>query len=305
MKIVNIFNKIMTKPEKLYYIPARLGLMDWMSDERYLKFAYKKIYKRNLNLDNPKYYSEQIAWLKLNYRNELARKASNKWEVRDFVKEKIGEEYLISDYGYWESPSDIEFNELPNSFVLKPVAGTGDVILVRDKAIIDEKKIVKSLEKSMKNDFSHLTKEWVYYEQKQGILAEKLLDFEGGKYPNDYKFFCFYGKPEFLYVASEREKDVKFSFFDLDWNLLPVYNGHVWDETLKKPKTFDEMLEVARKLSEPFPMVRVDLYEYEGEVKFGELTFYHFGGNTPFKPDEWDLYFGKYFSLSKTKKYLT
>ena len=183
---------------------------------------------------------------------------------------------------------------------MKPTNGSGDVVICPNKADLDIVNAKNVLKQYSKRHFSSRTKEWAYYDLPYRIMGERYIESSDENQIKDYKIFCFYGKPEFLFVASERGTEhLKFDFFDLDWNWLPVTNAHEHNPNLNKPQFFEEMLEISRKLSKPFPHVRVDLYEEEGRVYFGELTFYHFGGFTRFEPDIWDYRFGKYFDINK------
>jgi len=296
--MLNIVKKIITNPEKVIFGFERLGLFDWIDDETYLKIIYYLIYKRKLNLRNPAAYTEKIAWYKLHWRNPLAKKCVDKYEVREYVKEKIDAKHIIQCYGVWDKFDDINFNLLPNKFVLKPTNGSGDIYICNDKKNIELEKVKSILCQYKKRHFSSKTKEWAYYDIPFRILAEAKIDSSDGLSIKDYKFFCFNGQPRFLFVGSERDTDVKFDFFDLDWNWIPVRNGHEHNPNLKRPQQFSKMIEIACKLSQDFPHVRVDLYEENETVYFGELTFYHFGGITKFEPDEWDFKFGEYFDLS-------
>lgn len=301
----NVIRKIWNYPEKILYGLERKGLLDWLSEEKYLKAVYRLAFKRKLNLDNPKTLTEKINWYKLNWRDPLAKQCVDKYEVRKYVESVFGEgtKYLNDLFGIWSTADEIDFDALPDKFVLKPTNGSGDIVVCNDKSTLDITEAKKTLSKYSSRPFYTKTKEWAYYDLPYRIIGERYIESSDDFQIKDYKFFCFYGKPEFLFVASERGTEhLKFDFFDLDWNWLPVTNGHEHNPQIKKPEHFDEMLEVARKLSAPFPHVRVDLYEEEGKVFFGELTFYHFGGFTRFEPDEWDYKFGEYFDITKINK---
>jgi hypothetical protein len=199
---------------------------------------------------------------------------------------------------------EIDFEALPNQFVLKPTNGTGDLVICNDKTTMNWEQAKKTLTKNSKRHFSSKTKEWSYYGLPNRIIGERLIKSSDENQIKDYKFFCFGGQPKFLYVASERGTEhLKFDFFDTDFNRLAVSNtAHGHNPNLKKPEHFEEMLDVAAKLSKPFPHARIDLYEEEGKVFFGEITFYHMGGFCRFEPDEWDFKFGEYFDIKKIPK---
>lgn len=296
-----MINKLVNKREKLFYIPADLGLLNWMSDEQYLKYSYRKIFKRDLNLNNPKGYTEKLAWMKLNWHSKLAEKCADKFLVREYIFEKLGlslgNEVLPKLYGHWENIEDINIDVLPKKFVLKPTNGTGDVYICRDKSIISKKGVQKKLSKNSNGKFARRTREWVYYNLSPSYIAEELLESDSGHAINDYKFFCFNGEPQFMFVCSERDINPIFDFYDMEWNHIPVKNGHRNSNSIEKPKHFEEMKSIARLLSEDFPHVRVDLYYVKGKIYFSELTFFHFGGFTKFEPDYYDFYFGEFFKI--------
>lgn len=301
----NIISKIIHKPEKIFYGFQALGLMNWMNDEQYIKFTYRLIYGRRLNLKDPKAYTEKLAWCKLYWRNPLARMCADKYKVREYVKNKLGAEakkYLNEIYGVWDNLEEIDLKFLPNRFVLKPTNGSGDIVICNDKSEFDFKVAKKKLLSNVKHHFASRTKEWVYYDLPRRFIAEKYISSSDNKAIKDYKFFCFYGEPRFLYVCSERNTNPKFDFYDMNWNAIPVINGHQRKCNIEKPELFQEMVALSRKLSSDFPHVRVDLYHEEGEIIFGELTFFHLGGFTKFEPDKYDFEFGDYFNLSKIPK---
>ena len=297
---MNIVKKLKNNPEKMVYGIEKLGLLDWMADEQYIRLVYRLAFGRKIDLENPKALTEKLNWYKLHYRNPIMKKCVDKYAVREFVKEKLGNEtpYLNDCYGVWDHFDEIDFSSLPNEFVLKTTNGSGDVVICEDKDKFDFASAKKKLSENEKRSFVGRAREWAYYDVPYRIIAERLIHSSDKNQIKDYKFFCFDGEPAFLFVASERGTDnLKFDFFDLDWNWLPVTNEHEHNPCIPKPEHFDEMLDISRKLSEPFPHVRVDLYEEEGQVFFGELTFYHFGGFAKFRPDEWDYKFGMYFDL--------
>ena len=297
---MNILAKIINNPEKIMYGVERSGLLDWMSDEQYIKLTYRLAFSRKINLNNPIALTEKINWYKLHYRDPLAKQCADKFEVRKYVAKTIGEKYLNDSLGLWNSFDEIDFSSLPNKFVLKPTNGSGDVVICSDINNFDVEKARKTLCQYSKRHFSSKTKEWAYYNLPYRIMGERYIESSDECQIKDYKIFCFYGEPKFLFVASERGTEhLKFDFFDLKWNWLPVTNAHEHNPNLKRPLHFDEMLDIARRLSKAFPHVRVDLYEEEGKVYFGELTFYHFGGFTRFEPDEWDFRFGEFFDINK------
>lgn len=300
--MLDTVKKVIRDPVKIVYGLERMGLLDWVREDTYLKLIYRLIFKRKLNLTEPKTYTEKINWCKLHWRSPLAATCADKFTVREYVAGKIGSDYLIEQYGCFDSFDAIDFDSLPERFILKPTNGSGDVFVCRDKSSLDIKKAKKTLEKYKKRHFSSKTKEWVYYDLLNRFVAERLLVPSKDATVKDYKFFCFQGEPQFFLVGTDRDSDLRFSYFDMDGNPLPVRCGHDYKSGVQKPEHFQEMVEIARELSVDFPHVRVDLYEEEDRVYFGELTFFHYGGIIRFEPDEWDFAFGKFFLLDQIPK---
>ncbi len=276
------------------------------SDEMYLKCLFKYRMNKSLDLDNPKTFNEKLQWLKLNDRNPLYTNLVDKYKVKEYVTEIIGKKYVPSLYGLWENPEEIDYDSLPDSFVLKTTHGGGNegVIIVKDKRTIDPEKIKKKLVRALKQDLYKVSREWPYKNVKKRIIAEEYLEDAATNELRDYKFFCFDGVVKALFVATERQKrqEPYFNFFDSEYNNLDIQQGHPKSKSLPlKPAKFDEMKSIAEKLSKGIPHVRVDLYEANGKIYFGELTFYHFGGMVPFHPEKWDVEFGAWLNLPKKK----
>lgn len=301
----NIIIKLIKQPGKIFYGFQKLGLMDWMSDEDYIKFSYRMIFGRKLDLDNPQAYTEKIAWCKLHWRSELAATCTDKYLVRRYIEEKLGDDskkYLNEVYGVWENVKQIDIENLPEKFVIRPTNGTGDVVICEDKKNFNWEKEKMKLLKNRNNNFAKLTKEWVYYNLSQKFLVEKYIESSDGQSIRDYKFYCFHGIPKFLCVCSERNIKLKLNYYDLEWNPLDVIDKRDRLISVPKPDMFDEMIELAKILSQDFPHVRVDLYQENGSIYFGELTFFDAGGFAAFQPDEYDYIFGKYFDINKIPK---
>ncbi|WP_163182666.1 ATP-grasp fold amidoligase family protein [Neobacillus sedimentimangrovi] len=261
----------------------------------YLHFGKK------LNLVNPQTFNEKIQWLKLYDRNPSYTRLVDKYEVKSFVKEKIGSKYVVPTYGCWDSFEEIDFDKLPQQFVLKCTHDSGGLVICKDKQKMDLNKAKEKINKSLKRKFYLYGREWVYKDVKPRIIAEKYLVDESGDQLKDYKFFCANGKPVLMYVASDRMIDTKFDFFDVKtFKHIPVKNGHemAGEKSLTKPKYYEEMVELATILSENIPFVRVDFYESEDSVFFGEMTFYHMCGFAPFEPKKYDYQFGQLIDLN-------
>jgi hypothetical protein len=283
-----------------YYLQrfAAHGLVKWMPDKMYIKLIYQFSMKKKLNLKNPLTYTEKLQWIKLFDRREEYTNMVDKYEVRHFVSQAIGEEYLIPLLGVWDKPEDIDFSKLPNQFVLKCNHDSGGIVICKDKSKLDYQKTVAFLNKRLKRNFFWMAREWPYKNVKKKVIAEKYMVDERENELKDYKFFCFNGVCRAAYIATDRGIDTRFDFFDRDFNHLPIINGHDnADKPILKPDSWELMIELAEKLSVGIPQVRVDLYDVLGHVYFGEMTLFHWGGKKPFEPEEWDYTFGSWIEL--------
>ncbi len=272
-----------------------------LPDKLFLKVKFRKEMGKKLNLKNPQTYSEKLQWLKLYYRCPEYTNLVDKYEVKEFVANLIGREYIIPTLGVWNNVEDIEWTKLPKQFVLKCTHDSGGIVICRDKSVLDKQAAMVKLRLGQHHDYYRGNREWPYKNVPRRILAEEFMVDESGTELKDYKFFCFDGVPKAMFIATDRSNpdvETKFDFFDMDFNHLPFTNGH--PNSLKpvvKPEGFDEMKEIAAKLSKGMPHVRVDLYNINGHIYFGELTFFHWSGMVPFVPEEWDYTFGSWIKL--------
>ncbi|SHM04533.1 TupA-like ATPgrasp [Xylanibacter ruminicola] len=290
-------NRILSKLDSLV---TKFGV--WLPDEAFLKLRFRIRMGYSLNLSAPKSYSEKLQWLKLYDHKDLYTALVDKYEVKNYVEKIIGDKYLAKTIGVWDSPDDIDFTALPQRFVLKTTHGGGNdgVFVIKDKNSIDEVDIKRRLFKALKQDLYKHSREWPYKNVRRRIIAEEFLEDTKTGELRDYKFFCFDGVVKALFVATDRQKreEPYFNFFDADYNELDLKQGHPKNPVPpEKPLCFEEMKEMAAKLSKGMPHVRVDLYEANGKVYFGELTFYHFGGMVLFEPNSWDNTFGNWLKL--------
>ena len=269
----------------------------WMPDRLYLELMYWRAFGRVPDLGNPLRYTEKLQWLKLHDRNPLYHKLVDKAAVKPYVAAIIGEEHMVPTLGVWDSPAEIDWDALPDRFVLKCTHDSGSTIICRDKASFDRDAACRRLIAGLRKDYYKPMREWAYKGVKPRVIAERYLEGE----INDYKFFCFGGVPGFLYVASDRfnaDEETKFDFFDMEWNHLDIRNGHPNAAVPpERPACFEEMKRLAAELSKGIPQVRVDFYEVDGKALFGEYTFYHMGGFVPFDPDSADFMMGEMFKL--------
>lgn len=260
--------KLLTLAKKsLFFLP----------DKVYIQLYYRLRTGRKLNMKNPTTFNEKIQWMKFNYRFPLQSVVSDKLLVRDYVKEKIGKEYLIPLLGKWKKFDEIDFDTLPDQFVLKCNHDSGGLVVCRDKSALDYKKAKNKIEKSLKSNFYTIGREYQYRNIKPMILCEKFIS-ENGKVPMDYKIYCFNGKPDVMLVCRNRFSNdshkAEYLFYDQNWKFLPWIKGDEKkkDPKLPRPENLDEMLEVAKNLSEDFIYARIDLYNVNGKVYFGEIT---------------------------------
>lgn len=275
-----------------------LNALKWIPDNVMLSFQYRVKMGRKCNLKNPQRWTEQLQLYKMNYRNEVLHKCVDKYEVREYVKSKGCEACLVNLLGVWEQASDIDFQTLPSQFVLKTTNGGGglNVVLVKDKNLIDKKFVTQSLDHDLKRG-TNGGREWAYVDMnKPRIICEELLvnkiNPEAGI--EDFKFLCFNGEPKYIIVDKDRYIDHKRNFYTIDWHRVDVTTDHEqFDTDYPRPKNLEIMLDVARKLSSDFPFVRVDLYNIDGRIYFGELTFYPWSGYVQFTPDEFDYELGR------------
>ena len=288
----------------------RIKIMQFLSfvpDEFMLKLQYRIKTGRRLNLKNPQRFTEKLQWYKLNYRDPLMAQCADKYEVRKYV-EKCGLEHILNEmYGIYNSLSEIDFNTLPNSFVIKDTLGGGgnSVIIVEDKAKMDEEKIRKQMQEWVDEPINKKNpgREWVYDGRKHRIIIEKYIESDvtkGGLI--DYKFFCFNGKAEYLYVIADRKigKQAGFGIFDNNFIKQDVIRVDEMPlkRMIKKPENYNKMKQLAEKLSQPFPEARIDFYNVDNKILFGEITFFDGSGYMTFEPDEFDYQLGEKFLLS-------
>lgn len=282
-----------------------MKLLNFLPDEMVVSLQYRIKTNRKLNLLVPKRYTEKLQWYKLYYKDPLMGECVDKYEVRNYVMKLGYANILIPLLGVYDSVEDINFDILPNSFVIKDTLGGGgnSVIIVKNKFEENYDKIKKHIKRWIKkSQGKHPGREWVYEGKKNRIVIEKYLvanESEGGLI--DYKFFCFNGKVEYIYGIADRTlgQAVGLGIFDSDFNLLPYkrVDENPLTRTIKKPKNYELMVKCAEDLSKNFPHARIDLYNQNGEIYFGEITFFDGSGYMCFDPDEFDYIMGEKFLL--------
>lgn len=260
-------------------------------------FFYKT--GRLLKLKNPKLYGEKIQWIKLNYRNELIMQCNDKFLVRNYVIDK-GYGYLLNDlFSVFRSVEEIDIDYLPKSFVLKANHGSSWNIICHDKSKLDWQTELRKMDLWINSNYCNMNYEWGYRDIEPKIICEKYLGDNEGNPPMDYKFFCFDGVPRVVAVDYDRFKNHGRNIYDMEWNYLDCRINYVNDRNhiIEKPKNFEEMKEIAKKLSEDFPHVRVDLYEVEGRIYFSELTFYNASGMSKLLPESFARQMGDWITI--------
>ena len=294
--------KLIKNPAKIVYVFDKIGISKLIPDKTYLKLKYRANFERKLNLKDPKAYSEKLQWLKLYDRNPEYTNMVDKYEAKKYVAERIGVEYIIPTLGVWDSVDDIDFDSLPDQFVLKCTHDCDSIVICRDKSQLNVEEAKKKLDKALKSNFYYLFREWPYKNVKPRIIAEKYLEDSSTGELRDYKFFGFNGKIKIMLICSNRQTAVKVDFYNKDFEHLDcrlVYPNS--PEEIKKPETYDKMWELAEKLSKDLTLIRVDFYEVNGKTYFGELTFFPAAGFGKFEPQKWDYTFGDWTTLPSEK----
>lgn len=278
-------------------------LLSFLPDKLYLQLFYFATTGKFIDFKKPKGFCEKLQWLKFNEKNPQYAKLVDKLAVRQHITEVLGEEYLFPLLGSWKKFEDINFESLPEQFVLKCNHDSGSTKVISSKSNLtqtDLDEMKKFFNKRLKRDFFYAGREYPYKGIVPQIIAEQFMVDESApqKSIEDYKFFCFDGKPEIMFVATDRNIDVKFDFFDMDFNHLDIENIHPQSgKVIQKPELFEEMKEIASKLSKGIKHVRIDLYELNGKIYFGEYTFFHGGGFVHMHPEEWEEKLGDLIKL--------
>ena len=277
-----------------------------ISDKTYLILLGKIRLEKKINIDNPTTFNEKLQWLKLYDKNPEYTKMVDKYEAKKYVSEIIGDEYIIPTLGIYNNFEDIDFDKLPNEFVMKCTHDSGGNIICKDKKKLDFKEARKKIEKCLKRNYYNYNKEWPYKNVKPRIIIEKYMATKKQPELIDYKFFCFNGEPKFIYVSEglSNHQTAKISFADINYKKTEFYRKDYkpFNQLPSKPKNFEKMKELAKKLSKNIPFVRVDFYEIENKVFFSELTFYPCAGYIPFEPEKYDKILGNMLKLPKEKR---
>ena len=297
--------KIIKNPLLLFGSLGHRGFFNWMSDEQYLKILYKTRMGKPLNLDNPQTFNEKLQWLKLYDHNPEYTTMVDKYAAKKWVADRIGGEYIIPTLGVWEHFDDIDFDKLPDQFVLKCNHDSGGLVICRNKSKLDINSARKKINKCLKHNYYWGNREWPYKNVQPCIIAEKYMEdtasknlSESERCLTDYKFFCFNGIPKIVYISKDHASEPSTDFFDMEYAHLPLRMRDPNSETPPaKPNNFGEMKELAEVLSKGIPFLRVDFYSVDGKIYAGELTFYHCSGFAPIFPKEWEVKLGEWIEL--------
>ena len=297
------FKKIIRHPSLLLLKLSTRGIID-LSDKLYLKLRYLKKFDCIPDFDNPKTFNEKLQWLKLNDRKEIYTTMVDKYEAKEFISNIVGEKYIIPTYGIYDSFEEIDFDKLPNQFVMKCTHDSGGLAICNNKKNFDKEEARKKINKSLKNNFYKLGREWPYKNVKPRIIVEELLKNNDNSELIEYNFFCFNGVPKIIMLCHGDKRIKRYNdFYDMDFNKMDLRCEYANSDYIeKKPKQLEEMLNISKKLSKNTYFLRVDFYLVNNEVKVGELTFFHWAGFCTFDPEEYNLKLGNMINLPSDRK---
>lgn len=270
-------------------------------DRLYIETVYKRINHVSLNLDSPQTFNEKLNWLKLYNQNPLYTKLADKYLAKEYVAGVIGEEYVVRNYGVWKTFDEIDFDSLPDRFILKATHDSGGVTICRDKSQLDMLALKIKFDRILKTNYFYKLREWVYKNAEPKIIADELLDDHSGHELTDYKFWCFNGEAKIMYITNKGE-NIYENFYDMDYTPIDINHGYPRRfPEYTKPQNFELMKSLAAKLSKDIPFVRVDFFDIDGKVYFGEFTFYDWAGMKSFVSKDWDKLLGDWIKLPIVK----
>ena len=289
-----------------FYKSYRFLRYDLISDEIYLKKKFPKSQGYDLNLENPKSLNEKMQWLKINDRREISIQLADKYGVRDFIEKHFGADYLVPLLYHTKNVNSIRPQNLPEEpFIIKVNHDSGNYQIVRNKADIDWAKLRIDIRWWLATNYFYHDREWQYKQIRPRVIIEKLLLNREGKIPNDYKLHCINGKVAFIYVSVDREGSNKRNIYDRNWKPLAFTfaskpkqeKGNIRGQEIEPPPSYKQMITFAEKIAQLYTYIRVDFYDVDGKLYFGEITHHHGGGFDQFRPVEWDYYFGEKLDL--------
>ena len=300
-KLCKVGMSFLTKPYYRTRVLIKLGYYDSLSDEEFLKKVFPKYMGYPLDLENPKTFSEKLQWLKVNYRNPIQTVMVDKHEAKHFIAEHVGSQYIIPTLAVWDSVEDIDFDALPNQFVLKSTHDSGGIVICKDKSSLDFEAAKAKLSASLKRDYSKIAREWAYQNVPRRIIAEEYISELGKDDLLDYKMYSFHGEPKLTVVCSNRfsKTGTRMNFYDINWEPMGIHFGHYppLPTEFPKPATYEEMKRLTAELSKDCPFLRVDFYEIKGRLFIGELTFFPGAGFEKFRPMTLDYELGEWLHL--------
>ena len=298
-KFLRAAKNLINNPYLLYPYMGSSGLLNWLPDAVYLKGCFRAKMGYKLDLENPKTFNEKLQWLKLHDRNPAYTQMVDKYAVREYIKNTIGEKYLIPLLGVWDSFDEIDFDKLPNQFVLKCNHDSGTVIICKDRNTFDIKDARKRVTRALKRNYYYSGREWPYKNVKPKIIAEKYMVDESGVELKDYKLFAFNGDIKLIQVDFDRFGNHRRNIYTPKWKLVPLSILYPSDDKvqIEQPQPLDKLIDLASTLSNKIPHVRTDFYIINEDIYFGELTFYHGSGYEPFYPESYNAKMGEWIEL--------
>ena len=303
--LIRVCSSLMTlKQDHFGYLRKFVFLISrrWMSEKIWTNWVLARWFGGG-DVSNPRTFNEKLHWLRIHYRKEILRDLADKWAVRDYVCERIGEEYLNKVYAVWDRPEEVNLSDLPEKVVIKCSHGSGMNVLIKDTRQVDLKALRRQLAAWHAQDFSKRGREWLYTNRPRKITVERYLMKDNNDIPEDYKIFCFNGEPRIIQVDFDRFAVHTRAMYDVNWVRLPFEYLHPAPQSdVPKPERLSEMLHAAHALSRGLPFVRVDFYTLPAVI-FGEMTFFPEAGTAPFHPAEWDLKIGEWLDLTRLSSY--
>ena len=295
-----ISNFILNRQIRFSYL-SELGFYNNMSDEEYLSRKFQLFFGKKPDLQSPKTFNEKLQWLKIHDRKPEYTTMVDKYAAKQYVADKLGEQYIIPTLGVWNHFDDIDFERLPNQCVLKCTHDSGGLVICKDKGIFDKDAAKKKIEKCLKRNYYWSGREWPYKNVQPRIIAEMYMSDGTEKELNDYKLMCFNGKVKATFVCSNRfsKEGLNITFYDTNWKRMPFerYTHPASRTEIRKPASYEQMVKLAEQLSQKIPFLRVDFYEVKGKIYFGELTFYPASGMEKFNPEDWDVTLGEWIKF--------
>ena len=304
-KIIKCGKKYFINEAYRFGVNSYLGFYNNTTDKKYIKNEFYYKMGKVLDLDNPQTFNEKLQWLKLYDRKLEYIKMVDKYQVKKYVAEKIGEEYIIPTLGIWDRAEDIEWDILPDKFVLKATHDSGGLVICTDKNILDKEVAIDKLNKSLRTDYYLLHREWPYKDVPRKIIAEKFMMDDQVKDLRDYKFFCFNGKVKIFKIDFDRQTNHRANYYNNVGDLLPFGEADYppdYNKKLRMPKHLEKMIELAEKLAQDISFIRVDFYEVNSKIYFGELTFFPAAGMGKFTSTEWDYTLGRWIELPEKEE---